>query len=143
MNNGKTAVPFGLPCLHFLFFFLVVTETLVGLLTLSPILEPAYDLSYRIILKQLLIQFFVCQSLQNCRLRNRRSFNHVLKQINQFFSMVFAKYAFESFSRIRGCPNFRLMAACVFKHSTDTNGTVSSSIGNEVIPSAYQAVCEL
>ena len=127
----------------FSFFFLVVTETLVGLLTLSPILEPAYDLSYRIILKQLIIQFFVCQSLQNCRLRNRHSFNHVLKQINQFFSMVFAKYAFGSFSRIRGCPNFRLMADCVFKHSTDTNGTVSSSIGNEVISSAYQAVCEL
>ena len=127
----------------FSFFFLVVTETLVGLLTLSPILEPAYDLSYRIILKQLLIQFFVCQSLQNCGLRNRRSFNHVLKQINQFFSMVFAKYAFGSFSRIRGCPNFRLMAACVFKNFTDTNGTVSSSIGNEVISSAYQAVCEL
>ena len=127
----------------FSFFFLVATETLVGLLTLSPILEPAYDLSYRIILKQLIIQFFVCQSLQNCRLRNRRSFNHVLKQINQFFSMVFAKYAFGSFSRIRGYPNFRLMAACVFKHSTDTNGTISSSIGNEVISSAYQAVCEL
>ena len=128
---------------YIFFFFLVVTETLVGLLTLSPLLEPAYDLSYRIILKQLLIQFFVCQSLQNCRLRIRRSFNHVLKQINQFFSVVFAKYAFGSFSRIRGCPNFRLMAACVFKHSTDTNGTVSSSIGNEVILSAYQAVCEL
>ena len=63
--------------------------------------------------------------------------------IDLVFSSVIAKYAFGSFSRIRGCPNFRLMAACVFKHSTDTNGTVSSSIGNEVVSSAYQAVCEL
>ena len=111
----------------FFFFFLVVTETMVGLLTLLPILEPAYDLSYRKILKQRLIQFFVCQSLQNCRLRNRRSFNHVLKQFNQLFSMVVAKYAFGSFNCIRGCPNLRLMAACVFKQFTDRNGTVSSS----------------
>ena len=111
----------------FSFFFLVVTETMVGLLTLLPILEPAYDLSYRKILKQRLIQFFVCQSLQNCRLRNRRSFNHVLKQFNQLFSMVVAKYAFGSFNCIRGCPNLRLMAACVFKQFTDRNGAVSSS----------------
>ena len=55
MNNGKTAVPSGLSCLHFILtsinewagqaffflFFLVVTETLVGQLTLSLILEPA------------------------------------------------------------------------------------------------------
>lgn len=52
--------------------------------------------------------------------------------------MAVAKYAFRSFSRIRG-----LMAACVFKNSTDTNGTVSSSIGNGVMSSACQAVWEL
>ena len=66
-------------------FFLVVTETLVGLLTLSLMLEPAYDLNYRIIFKQGLIQLFVFQSLQNYRLRSWRPFNRVFKQINQFF----------------------------------------------------------
>ena len=104
-------------------FFLVVTETLVGLLTLSLMLEPAYDLNYRIIFKQGLIQLFVFQSLQNCRLRSWRPFNRVLKQINQFFFiMVVAEYAFGTFCRIRACLNFRLLAACVFKPSTDTNG---------------------
>ena len=137
MNNGKTAFTSGLSCLHFIlistnerareafffsFFFLLATETLVGLLSLSLLFEPAYDLSYRIIFKHRLTQFFVCQSLQNCGLRNCCPFNHVLKQINQFFNMVVAKYALGSFSRIRGCPNFRLMAACVLKHSTDKNG---------------------
>ena len=76
----------------------------------------------RIIFKHRLTQFFVCQSLQNCGLRNCCPLNHVLKQINQFFNMGVAKYALGSFSRIRGCPNFRLMAACVLKHSTDKNG---------------------
>ena len=87
MKNGKTAVLSGLPRLHFIlistdewarqalfffFFFLVVTETLVGLRTLSLMLEPAYDLNHRIIFKQGLIQLFVFQSLQNCRLRSWR-----------------------------------------------------------------------
>ena len=102
MNNGKTAFTSGLPCLHFIlistnerareafffFFFLFVTETLVGLLSLSLLFEPAYDLSYRIIIKHRLTQFFVQQSLQNCGLRNCCPFNHVLKQINQFLTWL-------------------------------------------------------
>ena len=115
MNNDKTAFTSGLPGLHFIlistnerareaffffFFFLFVTETLVGLLSLSLLFEPAYDLSYRIIFKHHLTQFFVCQSLQNCGLRNCCPFNHVLKQINQFFNMVVAKYALGSFESV-------------------------------------------
>ena len=36
--------------------------------------------------------------------------------------MVVAEYAFGTFYRIRARLNFRLLAACVFKPSTDTNG---------------------
>ena len=137
MKNGKTAVLSGLPRLHFIlistdewarqalfffFFFLVVTETLVGLLTLSLMLEPAYDLNYRIIFKQGLIQLFVFQSLQNCRLRNRHPFNRVFKQINQFFLSWLSLNMPLELSVVYSVLNFRLLAAYVFKPSTDTNG---------------------
>ena len=105
----------------FFFFFLFVTETLVGLLSLSLLFEPAYDLSYRIIIKHRLTQFFVCQSLQNCGLRNCCPFNHVLKQINQFLTWLSPNMPWD-LSVVSVGAQISLMAACVLKHSTDKNG---------------------
>ena len=51
--------------------------------------------------------------------------------------MVFAKYDFGSFSRIRGYLNFRLMAACVFKHSTGTNATSARLLIRKAIVSGH------